>query len=285
MSIVIFINGLKDFFEDWKRKVSDDEENYRACLIFNKEKSVFEEKRWNDIRLGNIVKVLDKEYFPADLVMINSQKRKDEVPNNEDELGICYVETKNLDGETSLKYKQAQKEIAKYYITDRDLQKISGKIECCPPTEYIHDFVGKYYPWHDNSSWINIDKNCFLLRGSSLRQRYCIYGVAVYVGHNTKIMRNSPSARTKVSKIEHIMNIQIIIIFIVDLIFCFICSVGYLVWYSQLNDKLGYLHFDTNGLPMFFVFLSRMGTWILIFTNLVPISLLVTMEMVKYIQV
>jgi phospholipid-transporting ATPase len=30
--------------------------------------------------------------------------------------------------------------------------------------------------------------------------------------------------------------------------------------------------------------MSRLGTWILIFTNLVPISLLVTMEMIKYIQ-
>jgi len=27
-----------------------------------------------------------------------------------------------------------------------------------------------------------------------------------------------------------------------------------------------------------------MGTWVLIFTNLVPISLLVTLEMIKYIQ-
>lgn len=30
--------------------------------------------------------------------------------------------------------------------------------------------------------------------------------------------------------------------------------------------------------------LSRIGTWILIFTNFVPISLLLTMEMVKYAQ-
>lgn len=33
-----------------------------------------------------------------------------------------------------------------------------------------------------------------------------------------------------------------------------------------------------------FHFFFRVGTWILIFTNLVPISLLVTLEMVKYIQ-
>ncbi len=30
--------------------------------------------------------------------------------------------------------------------------------------------------------------------------------------------------------------------------------------------------------------ISMLGTWILIFTNLVPISLLVTMEMIKFIQ-
>jgi len=30
--------------------------------------------------------------------------------------------------------------------------------------------------------------------------------------------------------------------------------------------------------------IARMGTWVLIFTNFVPISLLLTMEMVKYFQ-
>ena len=265
--------------------MSDDEENHRTCLILNKERAVFEEKTWEEIKLGDIIKVKDNDYFPADLTLINSQKRKDEVALNEDELGICYVETKNLDGETSLKYKQAQREIARYYISDKDMPKISGKIECSKPTEYIHDFAGKYFPGHDCSSWINIDKNGFLLRGSSLKQRYCIYGIAVYIGHNTKIMRNSPSARTKVSKIEHIMSSQIVIIFIVDLIFSFIGSVGYLIWHSQMTNKLGYMDFGKNSLPKFLLFFSRMGTWILIFTNLVPISLLVTMEMVKYIQV
>lgn len=34
----------------------------------------------------------------------------------------------------------------------------------------------------------------------------------------------------------------------------------------------------------FLIFFIRMGTWILLLTNFVPISLLVTVEMVKYIQ-
>jgi phospholipid-transporting ATPase len=31
--IVISINGVKDFLEDWKRKTSDDEENSKKCRI------------------------------------------------------------------------------------------------------------------------------------------------------------------------------------------------------------------------------------------------------------
>lgn len=46
-----------------------------------------------------IVKIKENEYFPADLILLNSSASK----------GICYIETKNLDGETNLKHKQANK--------------------------------------------------------------------------------------------------------------------------------------------------------------------------------
>jgi P-type E1-E2 ATPase len=50
--------------------------------------------------VGSIIKVHENEYFPCDMIILNSSLPK----------GICYVETKNLDGETNLKYKQAAKE-------------------------------------------------------------------------------------------------------------------------------------------------------------------------------
>ena len=35
LSVVILVNSIKDFYEDWKRKKSDDKENSKNCLIYN----------------------------------------------------------------------------------------------------------------------------------------------------------------------------------------------------------------------------------------------------------
>ena len=57
--------------------------------------------RWGDIKVGDFVRVDQDEFFPADMVVIKS---------TEDE-GVCYVETKNLDGETNLKNKGVPKRL------------------------------------------------------------------------------------------------------------------------------------------------------------------------------
>jgi len=45
------------------------------------------------VAIGDIIKVQDEEFFPADLVMIATA-----LPTN-----ICYIETSSLDGEKNLK--------------------------------------------------------------------------------------------------------------------------------------------------------------------------------------
>ena len=56
---------------------------------------------------------MENQYFPCDVVIINSSLPK----------GICYVETKNLDGETNLKHKQAPKQVVNLTENDEDVQK------------------------------------------------------------------------------------------------------------------------------------------------------------------
>jgi len=58
--------------------------------------------------VGDIVKVLEKQYIPADMLLIKTTGKK----------GAAYVETKNLDGETSLKYKNVHVDILKYFDTE-----------------------------------------------------------------------------------------------------------------------------------------------------------------------
>jgi phospholipid-transporting ATPase len=99
LSFVVFVSMIKDIFEDMKRHASDNTENNRKVLSVDLEKGAFVERRWSDLHVGMIVKIMDDEFFPADIVLINSSSFK----------GISYVETKNLDGETNLKHKQSQK--------------------------------------------------------------------------------------------------------------------------------------------------------------------------------
>lgn len=65
-----------------------------------------------------IVKVMDGEFFPADMVLCRSSDSK----------GLAYVETKNLDGETNLKHKVAEKYLNKKL---RDHETMHETLDCC----------------------------------------------------------------------------------------------------------------------------------------------------------
>ena len=77
-------------------------------------------------------------------------------------------------------------------------------------------------------------------------------------------------------------NTYIVLIFALQLTIASICAVVGTVW-STTHADASYLQMDST-LSTFGLFFQKVGTWILIFTNFIPISLLVSLELVKFYQ-
>ena len=273
-SFILLINGVKDVYEDYKRKKMNDLDNKRPCQIYENNKFIY--KKWEDIKLGDIIKINKNEVIPCDMILLESK-------------GICYVEPKNINGESNLYMKNTNSEwknIIDYSINNYVC--LTKK-----PNENIYKFKGTLYEIDykiDNEGNPIIDlkdkifyfneKN-FVLRGMILRQTSYIIGSAIYIGHNTKCMINSPKMKNKKSKLEKKMNMLIFFIFCFQIFLSLICSILNLF---QNHEKVAFIKIfidiydDSYNLDDYKLlrFIKIMGTWIIIMTNFVPISLLTT---------
>ena len=266
---VLGVSAVKDALEDLKRKKSDREENNRKTKVWKN--NAWEQVKWQNVEVGDLVKISQDEYFPADILLLVSSFPK----------GICYVETKNLDGETNLKQKVALHRFMSE-LSEENPGNLQAEVECELPNSLIYDFRGVIQAYGDR---FPVSSEQLLLRGSSLKNTYWVLGVVVYTGHETKIMLNSTSSKGKFSWLEEQMNKQIVYIFILQCILCFFCGLVYSVWFLLTEaDTEQYLELDEAQEQIVVVFILNFFSWMLIFTNFVPISLIVTLEIVKFFQ-
>jgi phospholipid-transporting ATPase len=270
LAFVILVSAIKDGLEDRNRQKSDDLENNRKVLAWRGE--AWGIVKWKDLRVGDLVKIMKDEFFPADLVLIATCE-----PN-----GLCYIETKNIDGETNLKHKLSNKNLNSLLQNENKIENFFAEIVCEGPNPMIYQFKGKVT--HITSDYM-LGTEQFLLRGSSLKNTDWVLGIVVYTGHQTKIMLNSSKSKNKRSFLESQMYVEIFNIFILQLVICFFSAIVYVVWYhTSKNDTEQYLELKESNDHEFVIFILLFFSWFLIFTNFVPISLMVTLEVVKFMQ-
>ncbi|XP_051513956.1 phospholipid-transporting ATPase IA-like isoform X4 [Myxocyprinus asiaticus] len=191
---------------------------------------------------------------------------------------MCYIETSNLDGETNLKIRQGLQITAD--IKDIDsLMRLSGRMECESPNRHLYEFVGNIRL--DGHSTVPLGPDQILLRGAQLRNTQWVHGIVVYTGHDTKLMQNSTRPPLKLSNVERITNFQILLLFGCLLAISFVCSIGQTIWKYQYGNDAWYMDLNYGGAANFGL---NFLTFIILFNNLIPISLLVTLEVIKFIQ-
>uniref|UniRef100_U3ILL8 Phospholipid-transporting ATPase n=1 Tax=Anas platyrhynchos platyrhynchos TaxID=8840 RepID=U3ILL8_ANAPP len=197
---------------------------------------------------------------------------------NSEPQAMCYIETSNLDGETNLKIRQGLPLTSD--IKDiESLMRLSGRIECESPNRHLYDFVGNIRL--DGHGTVPLGSDQILLRGAQLRNTQWVHGIVVYTGHDTKLMQNSTSPPLKMSNVERITNIQILILFCILIAMSLVCSIGSAIWNRRHTERDWYLDLNYGGASNFGL---NFLTFIILFNNLIPISLLVTLEVVKFIQ-
>jgi phospholipid-transporting ATPase len=228
-----------------KRHRADDEINNREidCLQNGQWSNV----KWKNLAVGDIVKVLNNNFFPADLVQLSSSEPQ----------GISFIETSNLDGETNLKIRQGIPETSRI-VEVKDLVQLQGTIESEPPNRHLYEYNGNFKEL--NKQVLPLGPDQLLLRGAMLRNTSWIFGIVVYTGHDTKLMRNSTSAPLKVgsiretlnffhnsipcqqrSTVDKLTNTQILMLFFILLVLCITSAVFNEIWTVRVFGEHWYL--------------------------------------------
>ena len=264
------VSAAKELVEDFKRKSSDKTLNHSKARVLRS--SDFEEKKWINVAVGDIVRVESEEPFPADLVLLASSEPE----------GLCYIETANLDGETNLKIKQAIPETA-HLVSPGELGRLTGRVRSEQPNSSLYTYEATLtMQVGGGEKELPLTPDQLLLRGATLRNTPWIHGLVVFTGHETKLMRNATATPIKRTDVERTLNKQILMLVAILLILSSISTIGDLIVRSTAGTKLSYLYYGTfNAATQFF--LDILTYWVL-YSNLVPISLFVTVELVKYYQ-
>ena len=161
-------------------------------------------------------------------------------------------------------------------------------VACELPNNRIHSFEG--YLEADGVRK-QLTEQQVLLRGCCLRNTEWVCGVAVYTGRDTKLMMNQRAAPLKKSRLELSVNKTVLMLFVAELLLAAVCTVGSLAWRAARSGSgsgngggvAWYLGDDSAAVSAGLGFRNFL-TFVILFNNLIPISLYITMEFCRVIQ-
>ncbi|KAF2353653.1 P-type ATPase subfamily IV [Trinorchestia longiramus] len=281
---------------------------FKYLFDINSSSKCYVDRTWKELRVGDVVHLRSNELVPADILLLNSS----------DSHGVCYIDSCNLDGETSLKQRESVRGLG--MDGNFDPGQLNFSVEISPPTTKIYHFLGSI-PVGEGGKRIALNESNLLLRSCFVKNTDFVEGLVVYAGSETKVMLNSSSSRYKRSRLERHMNTAVLCCVAILLVMCLLSATGSGVWqaYFDKASASGVIPFlppvtsspndgrkgaDTleelvrgelsdaaspavrrlSTSPGWVAFLS-FWTYVIIFQVIIPIALYVTIEIIKMLQV
>ena len=277
----------------------------------------FERVKWRDLRVGDVARVRGDAEIPADMLLVASSDPASlayvETANLDGETNLkvkCVAPifaADPLDGATT-------------FATDPlDAAKLvralgGARLECEAPNNQLYKFEGKWIAGgreqsrtasraEVSSREVGLSADNVLLRGSTLRNAKWALGVVIFTGGDTKLMRNATRAPRKTSRLERHMNVLVMCVGAFQTLVGLALAGAQREWLWRENPEAAAGGSGTNaGANMRHWYLEPSGVWpdvevadangfftqfvrfVVLLNALIPISLYVTLELVKVIQ-
>ncbi|XP_062211113.1 phospholipid-transporting ATPase 1-like isoform X2 [Phragmites australis] len=282
LAFVLIVTAVKDAYEDWRRHRSDRAENGRLAAVLSPGEGAgaqFRPTEWKHVRVGDVLRIVSNESLPADMVLLATSEPT----------GVAYVQTLNLDGESNLKTRYAKQET----LSTPPDQLTGAVIRCERPNRNVYGFQANL-ELEGESRRIPLGPSNIVLRGCELKNTAWAVGVVVYAGRETKAMLNNAGAPKKRSRLETHMNRETLFLSAILVVLCALVAALSGVWLrtheeelelAQFFHKRDYLSKDKDGNYNYYgiaaqiVFIFLMA--VIVFQIMIPISLYISMELVR----
>ncbi|KAK9256763.1 hypothetical protein V1507DRAFT_382252 [Lipomyces tetrasporus] len=263
------ISMAREGFDDWRRHRQDASENNNEALVANVECDGDGERTvhwrataWKDIKVGDVVKLRRNDWVSADVVVLHADGMGD----------LAYVETAALDGETNLKSKIALPVLAEMCRTDELLvADTHADFVIEDPNTDLYSFEGNVTV---KGTKYSLSNDNILYRGSILRNTPHAIGLVVFTGQETKIRMNATQApRVKAPRLQRRINNIIVFMVLFVIFIAAFCTVMERVWVTDRSP----FYLPSSDIPLIQLIMS----FVIMFNTLIPLSLYVSMEIVK----
>ncbi|KAF1957720.1 phospholipid-translocating P-type ATPase [Byssothecium circinans] len=225
----------------------------------------WETLKWQDLNVGDIVKLERDEAAPADLILLHTHG----------ENSVAYVETMALDGETNLKSKQTTASMSKAIESQEDILACPAEVVVEDPNQDLYSFEGRVTV---DGKTAPLTLNEIIFRGSILRNTPDAVGMVIYSGEECRIRMNAnKNPRIKAPNLQRLVNRIVILIVVFVILLAVFNTVAYRIWRKE-EDKLYYLAGQSVA------FFPNLTSFIIMFNTMIPLSLYVSLEIVKLAQ-